>query len=329
MAIGLVGIRVGHTPDAGGGGGSGGGSYDNLNTWPSAANRPVYNAGTNTLTWYGPTDGGASTSSDVQQSQVLTAQTSLLTTSSDGQIIENLKVTVSGQVCVQVNHNNVTIRRCYIEGPGGSDKYNVAITPGVTGTLIEDCEIDGNGSSSDSGSFNILGHGGILSSCTVRRCHLHDAEQMVARTMQDVTIIDNYMHDTQGVDADMVEMYVDSGDSHDNLIQHNTFEQTGAGTGFNSAINMSNWISPNKIYNVMIENNRFLVPDFPHVFCDDNRQGSGTLNYAAINNGFINTIGSVSTGDNNGVSPNSGNFVLTGTSDTLITGAAFNGTGAV
>lgn len=303
------------------------GSYDNLAHWPSAANRPAFNLQTNALTWIGPVGGGPSTSTDTWITQSLSAKEGAVNTNVAGQVFQGLHLS-GNPVCITVDHNNVTIKRCYISWPGGSDKYNISITPGVTGTVIEDCEIDGHGGQSDSGSFNIIGFGGALTGCTVRRCNLHGAEQMVARTMQNVTVIDNWMHDTQGVDADMVEIYVDSGDSHDDLIKHNTFEQAPT-RGYNSAINMSNWTDPHKIYDIQITNNRFLVPDFPHVICDDNRQGTGKVNYSATNNGFINTIKQVRTHNNNGISPNSGNFVLTGASDTLTSGAPYKGKGAI
>lgn len=321
------------------------GSYNNLNHWPSLANRPVYNKTSKVLTWIGPAGGGASTSNDIQQTATLTPQTSAITTSVDGQIIQNLAISTPDAIQITVSNNNVTIRRCYIEcstGPSNANGfYNIWIDPNVTGTVIEDCEINGNGplqsANNGSGTFNIICDPG--GNFTVQRCNLYGYEQMVARNFNNANILDNYMHDVAGVDADMIEMYDDQGPMHDVLIQHNTFNQTTNFAGYNSEINMStNWnpanlpAGTNGIYNITVNNNRFLwiYPNsFTHVICDDNRGYNIAINWICTNNGILDTMSTIFWDHDSTLNQNSGNFSLADTADTTITGSPYNGTGQV
>jgi len=63
-----------------------------------------------------------------------------ITTSSNGQVIEELDVE-SSSVAITIQHNNVTVRRCRVATTGSANVIQVA--SGVTGTLIEYCDIDG------------------------------------------------------------------------------------------------------------------------------------------------------------------------------------------
>lgn len=72
------------------------------------------------------------------------AGTSQLSTSSSGQTIQNLNFQGSGNdtACIVVNHNNVTIKNCRILS-GSGPQEGIKINSGVTGTVIENCSIDG------------------------------------------------------------------------------------------------------------------------------------------------------------------------------------------
>jgi hypothetical protein len=120
-----------------------------------------------------------------------------ITTTRDGQIIENLNISGS----VQVLHNNVTIRNVKITQPGGAA---ISIN-GPSGLVIEDCELDGTGNPSALSA--IAEH-----NYTMRRCNVHHFGEG-PRINGNVTLEDNYMHD-------FVSYYTGSpSDSHQDTIQ--------------------------------------------------------------------------------------------------------------
>jgi hypothetical protein len=103
-----------------------------------------------------------------------------ITTSQPGQVIQNVNVTGS----IQVNHDNVIIRNVRVSQPGG---VAIAITPGATGTLIEDCELNGTGSPTSDEAVQYTNY-------TIRRCNIYGFGEG-PRMNGNVTIEDNYMHD--------------------------------------------------------------------------------------------------------------------------------------
>lgn len=140
-------VRVGPLPGTGGG----------ATVWPSAANTPSVSG--STLTYYPnfPTSAAPAT-------QALTLHSGDLNTTANGQVISGLEITGT----VNVRHDDVTIRRCWIHNSGffGIDAEPGAVTDGHP-AIIEDCLVSAAGP----------GTTGILNSnITVRRCRIRDSE---------------------------------------------------------------------------------------------------------------------------------------------------------
>jgi hypothetical protein len=119
----------------------------------------------------------------VKDPSVLTQHpNSVYTISTPGAVVEN-KI-FSRQVVIAAD--NVTIRNCLREGT--VDYWGFLVNAGVTGTLIENVEIDGKNSSSiDAG---IGGNGGW----TGRRLNIHGTNDGV-KLDSDILLEDSYIHD--------------------------------------------------------------------------------------------------------------------------------------
>lgn len=127
--------------------------------WPSASNTPSVSG--STLTYYPnmPTDATPSTTT-------LTLDAGDFTTSSNGQVIQDLEIT--GSVIVQ--HNDVILRRCWIHNWSIFGVYAEfgAFTVGHP-LIIEDCLIEAP--TSGSGATSVTN-----SNFIARRCRIRDAE---------------------------------------------------------------------------------------------------------------------------------------------------------
>ena len=64
-----------------------------------------------------------------------------VTSTHNGQVIEDLDITASSGIAVHIQHNNVTIRNCRVTFEGVNN--GVVIASGTKGTLIEHCELIG------------------------------------------------------------------------------------------------------------------------------------------------------------------------------------------
>lgn len=133
-----------------------------------------------------------------------------ITTSTAGQVIQNLNVT--GRITV--NHNNVTIRNVKITNPGG-----LAITNGCgsgrTGTLIEDVELDGTGNSTGASAVDCVNY-------TLRRANIHHFGEGPGGG-NGILIEDSYLHDFTDQSASGAHqdgMQFESDDN--NMVRHNT-----------------------------------------------------------------------------------------------------------
>jgi hypothetical protein len=310
---------------------------------PDATNRPAFNASTNVLTWVGPLGGGPSTGSNVRQTRTLTPSGSI-TTTHDGQIIEGVRVVGVGGLdtgVITIAHKNVTIRQSSIaeSTTDRGDKYTIVVRTGVTGTIIEDSEIDGNAVGGPGGTGLVSGPDEAVSGATIRRNNLRRSEQAVRFTLNDLSFTENWCHELGGVDQDWVEIYPFGGTCDHLTIQGNSFDGTdNPQGGANSAINMSTaaglpagTIGPN----ILIDSNWFLNWDATargfatHVINNDT-QGGGTLGFKFTNNGYYNSTdyGTPSSDPGGGkISPDSGNYVMA--TPTSLTGTPINGTGAL
>lgn len=309
------------------------GGFNNLIAIPSAANRPVFNSGNNILSWIGPVGGGPSTANDTAQTLVLT-NSGTITTTSPGQVVSGFNV--SGQIVVA--HNNVTVKTCHIknntvnDNSGTQSAAQIWVGTGITGTVIEDCECDGNYTNAvaPSGSGSIMGAPNpTVQNATIRRCNLHTSEQMLRYKINNILFIDNWCNNAIGPDCDMVECYPVGTDNNNLTIQHNCFDGT-VQSGLNSGINFTNGFSGaagNIGPNVSVTNNYFLNSGNTFCICDDNSQGTGTVSWNATNNGFYITTGLIYRRDSTTIVTNSGNFNMA--TPTSISGTLTGGTGQI
>ena len=100
----------------------------------------------------GPTDRPGPSNTGPTNPAALTPYHGVLSTSTDGQIIQNLAIQPGdGKPFGQINvfNNNVKINNCTIDGGragvAGGAAWLVKIMPGVTGTVIENCSMTGTG----------------------------------------------------------------------------------------------------------------------------------------------------------------------------------------
>ncbi len=109
----------------------------------------------------------------------------------DGQVIENLFVTVSGQgaVGIHVLHNDVTIRNCKVRH---RDQANgIRVSSEASNVLIENCVVEDDlatGWIADVGSIGILAYGDT----TIRRNYLRGYRAGMQPHNDNVTITENY-----------------------------------------------------------------------------------------------------------------------------------------
>lgn len=301
---------------------SGGGStFDTTATWPDATNRPTISG--STLSWIGPTAGGASTTTDVAQSHALTAYTGTYNSTANNQVIEYLDISDG----VVITHSGVTLRRCRVRG--GS--YAAIACNHATGpTIIEDCLLDGTGGVRLEGVSQDPDF--TPKYVTVRRCNLQNYENHFAAAFLNCVSIDNYYHMAGGTgeDADMCEC---SCPTSNMLIQHNTFDGRdtlpfNTGAWLNSGVKTTNDFTGG-ISNVQIVNNRFI-----HIgwngggtpICNDDSHGGGTVTLSVTNNGFYDCEGYLRH-VTPVPSPNTGNFDMATVDAT--SGSLVAGTGAV
>jgi len=322
------------------------GGYDNVNNWPSAANRPAV-AGS-TLSWIGPlvANGSAggyhpSTTSDVAQSRVLTSH-AFMTSAANGQVIEGLNISATGgNFPITVNHNNVTIRQCKLSfAAPGAYTIGVSITPGVTGTVIEDCIITGPGNPTGANAYLISADapGDAVTGCTVARCNLSAAIKTMGQYLVNVIYIDNWCHDWAGQpdpDNDFIAVWFNSAHV---TIQHNYFDQRQNAAEQDSCINCTTYNTTTSITDIYAINNACIGDSsfsMVHFMFWDPYQGNVNYpkNVKVVNSGFYGstnaTNGDVSGAINPGctVLANSGNFIMS--TPTSISGSLLHGTGAL
>lgn len=101
----------------------------------------------------------------------------------DGTVLEGLDI--SGSLSIEAN--NVVIRKCRIKASAtaSSSSYPIKVADSsITGLVIEDCEIDGNGRTSVVVATKNF---------TLRRCNVHGGNDLV-RADGNVTIEDSWLH---------------------------------------------------------------------------------------------------------------------------------------
>ncbi|GLR97788.1 MULTISPECIES: right-handed parallel beta-helix repeat-containing protein [Bradyrhizobium] len=153
--------------------------------------------------------------------------------SSSGAVIEGLDIRGG----VVIDAPNVTLRNCRITYDG---VYVVLIKGGISGTVIQNCEIDNLGS----GGQCIAGQGSFL------RNNIRNCADGIAVGGNDTVIEGNYIHDMRGTPASHFDGIQADGNFSHLTIRHNTIINENIQT---SAIMVDNYAGP--INDVLIENN--------------------------------------------------------------------------
>ena len=164
-----------------------------------------------------------------------------ITTSSSGQVIQNLNITGS----IHVKHDNVIIRNVRINGPFGRWAA-ISSDNNAKGAVIEDCEVNGN---------RTLGSYGIGIGGTVRRCKVWGVENGLT-PQSNALYEDNYVYslNPSGNDPHTDAVPIQGGPSNVTL-RHNTFDTSGS-TGFNATVFLNGYFGP--MDNILFDNNRFI-----------------------------------------------------------------------
>lgn len=172
----------------------------------------------------------------------LTTYTGPTTITTAGTIIDSKNITSP----LTISANNVTIKNSRITATPPDNKGVVTITGGYTGTLIQDCEINGLGNGTN-------GHG-ILGRATIYRCDISNVENGLVPD-NNTLAEDNYIHNLGGAQSvsggvphyDGVQM--DGGESNVTL-RHNTINNNYTQT---SAVMMDNYFGA--LSNIIVTNN--------------------------------------------------------------------------
>jgi len=162
-----------------------------------------------------------------------------ITTTRDGQVIEN--VSVSGTITVR--NNNVTIRNFRLDGNGTT--YPIGYESGHTGLVIEDGEVF---------DYDAAVVGGNFTNYTARRLNVHDGTGDGFKAMGNVTIESSYVHHlgtSPSSHADGVQASGGSGLT----IRNNNFDMPKGLAGYTNSCAI--FVAPDfgPISNVLIEGN--------------------------------------------------------------------------
>ena len=128
------------------------------------------------------------TNTGVQAGVNLTTHSGQLTLSTPGQVVSGLIITGG----VQITASNVTLKNCIIEVPNSAN-WNVGIAGGLTGVVLQNCEIVGAGTSGPLGSYGIYVQGN--SQVTINAVNIHDVGQGLVLNDGQVTLENSYIHD--------------------------------------------------------------------------------------------------------------------------------------
>ena len=196
-----------------------------------------------------------------------------LTLSTAGQVVSGLDI--SGTVYITAS--NVTLENCVIESNG---YYVIEVAPGVTGVVIQDCEIDGMGLNGSAGSSGIFVEG---SGVSIIGCNIHDAADGVSigGGTAPVVIEDDYIHNllapTTTNHYNGIQ-YNGSGDSGAITIENNTIINT---QGQTDAVMIDNYYG--SVNNVAINNNLLSGGDYT-IYVDGHFNSDPITNVSITNN---------------------------------------------
>ena len=154
--------------------------------------------------WPGPQSTGVPAGTTLTP---LDGATTLLAT--PGEVVDGKDV--SG--CLTITAGNVTLRRFRVRGCAREPVISVGY--GLTGVVIEDCEIDGGRLNPNASAVGYEGY-------TIRRCDIHGTGSGLHMT-NNVVIEDNWVHDLyEGADSHNDAVLTNGG--RNLVVRHNTLE---------------------------------------------------------------------------------------------------------
>jgi hypothetical protein len=207
------------------------------------------------------------TNTGVPSGTTLVPFSGAFTTTSAGQVIDKMDVT--GQVTIA--HNNCTLQSSRVRNPGFAV---VQVQDGITGAIIQDCEIDGQNGS---------GTRGISGSGTILRCNVHDSEDGIYIRGSNTLIQDCYIHNLSSSYATPhYDCIVNDGGFSNLTYRHNTLNNPFGQT--------SNCMTDNQfgnIDNVLIDNNQLIGAGY-NIYADGQLSGTFFITKFKATNNFIN-----------------------------------------
>jgi hypothetical protein len=150
-----------------------------------------------------------------------------------GAVIKNLDIRGS----VVINAPNVTLLNCKVTS---GDHRAVLISPGITGAVVQNCDIDNLGT----GGQGIAGQGTFIAN------NIHGAADGIDVRGSDTVIQGNYIHGMTGTAASHFDGIQADGGFSNLLIQHNTVINENGQT---AAVMLDNYWGP--INDVTIDDN--------------------------------------------------------------------------
>ncbi|NIX75681.1 right-handed parallel beta-helix repeat-containing protein [Microvirga terricola] len=190
-----------------------------------------------------------------------------ITVTKAGTVIEGLDI--KGPVNIQAA--NVILKNCKITSSGYAP---VNIKSGLTGVVVQDCEINGTGSNND-GSHGIAGQGTFL------RNNIYNVENGINVQGNNTVIDGNYIHDLNASGAPHYDgVQIDGGVSNV-TVTHNTVINNQPGV---SAVMVDNYFGA--VSNIKIDSNYLAGGGFP-LYSDGNFTGSAMTNVSFTNNHIV------------------------------------------
>jgi hypothetical protein len=183
-----------------------------------------------------------------------------------GAVVTNLEITGA----VEITAPNVKLMNARVRNAGFDV---IRIKPGLSGVVIQDCEIDGVGAGND-------GSNGIHGSGTFLRNNIKNVENGITLD-GGATIKDNYIHDLRASGAPHYDGIQIDGGISDVTISHNTVINPHGQT---SAIMIDNYFGP--ISNIRVENNRLVGGGYT-VYSDGQFRDAPISGVAFINNRLV------------------------------------------
>jgi len=186
-----------------------------------------------------------------------------------GAVIEGLDIHGS----VTIAADNVTLLNCKVT----TSEQFVVNSRGVTGTIVQDCELNGLGGTSN--SMGIIGGQG-----TFQGNNIYNVENGINVEASGVLIQDNYIHSLSASGSPHYDGIQMSGGFNDITILHNTVICVSDGFSGNAAIYATNDFGG--INNVVVEDNQLIGGGFT-CFVDYKPAKAGTLTGIQFTNNVI------------------------------------------